>query len=168
MIIDTVNIAITEKELNIAIGKFLPKGLPLSQLRLELVDNCIKITGNAEKVVKVPFVVWIKLLLKKPTKIEAKIVKIEAVGPVGNMLRSLILNVIVKMLPEKFGIRSFRNSIKIYINKILSIKDARPNVKVNEINIEKGILKVSLSGNIDPPEAWEAFLGYLDDEIPQS
>jgi hypothetical protein len=151
MIIENFKAGLTEKELNIILNKYFINDLPVSNLVLTYDEDLIKLTGIAKKVVTVPFNAWIKISAKGSAKIGLKITKIEAAGPVGNMLRGLIWNLLLRMLPTNEGVESSGYRLRINLNKLLLYWDIKAHLNLESIDIDKGLLKVNLSGNIEPP-----------------
>ena len=158
MLIDKLQIGLTEKELNIAIGRFLSSDLPLENVSVSLINDQIKLSGNAVKVVKVPFSAWMKISAKGSSKLQVKIVKVDAVGPVGNMLRSLILSVIIKILPSNIGARSYGNRVRCNVDKLLAALNIETRIIIDSIKIEDGLFKIILSGIIETPKFLEKYL----------
>lgn len=158
MFINNLQLALTEKELNILINKYLPSDLPVADLVATLEKGEIKLSGFARKVVTVPFCAWIKISSKGSSKIGLKITKIDAVGPVGNVLRGLIWNIVLRLLPTKLGVRSYGNRLRINLDELLSYWNIPTLVNFESITIEDRLLKIQLSGNVEPPESLEKYL----------
>ena len=150
MQVEALRVCITDHDLGVLIEGFLPDDQLVDELSACIVDDGIVATGklNVKKLVKVPFEALIRPWAEGEV-VRLELANLEAVGPLGNMLKGILVSLLRRSLPELPGIDGDSSEIRCDLRKLLESKGIACEFEALKVQTHSGKLVLELSGSVD-------------------
>ena len=150
MELNAIELTITDGDLRAVIDKYVPgDDLPVSDLDAQIGDDGVVIRGKYQAAfLKGSFEATVSLLAQSQVVL-ATLADLNALGPVGNMFKGMLMSALQKNLGDIPGISGDKDAIRFDLPRLLAARGFAAKLGTLEIRCSPGRCTVKLSGSID-------------------
>ena len=153
MELNTIELTITDADIRAVIDKYVCcDKLPVSDLEAQIGPRGVEVRGNFQAAfLKGAFEATVSLHADGQVVL-ATLADLNALGPVGNMFKGMLMSMLQKNLGEIPGISGDDEAIRLDLAILLADRGFAAKLGTLEINCAPGRLTLKLSGSIEHAE----------------
>jgi len=148
--LNNIELTVTDDDLRSLVGKYAPgEGAPVTDLAAKIGEGGVTISGKFKAgILKGSFDASISLRADGQMVL-ATLTELKALGPVGGMLKGVLMTKLQEKVADIPGVSSDEDAIRIDIEKVLAARGVTSKLRTLEIQFAEGRLTLKLSGSLD-------------------
>ncbi len=150
MELNIIELTITDEDLASLVGKYaLPEDAPVKDLAARIDEGGVTVSGKFHAgILKGAFDACISLQVDGRIVV-ATLTELKALGPVGGMLKGVLMTKLQEKVSDVPGVSSDEDTIRIDIAELMATKGIAMKIETLEIGFAAGKCMLKLSGSMD-------------------